>query len=174
MALTFCSFESLCKEVEIKPRRCIGDMLEDITNQLSINNRPLFIDEANYLMRFPELRDTIMDIHDLSTMPVILVGMLGIERDIRASAKLENRFLIDVQFQPLDMDDARMLTDMMCEVSVSDDLLADLHKFAKGNTRRIATGLYRIEQIASQVQARRMDLKTFKQSEGTYFLGVMA
>ena len=165
---------AICKEIDVFPKRYVGDMLEVITNKLSLANRPLFLDEANYLMRFPELRDTIMDLHDMSTIPIILVGMTGIEKQIKESEKFENRILIDVKFEALDLDDARKVANQLCEVAVADDLLADLHKYSKGNTRRIATGLYRIEQIASQLQVDAMNLAQFRQSKGTYFLGVSA
>ena len=163
-----------CRELEIPPRRYIGDMLDDITNTLSREQRPLFIDEADYLVRYPDLRDTIMDLQDMSTVPIILVGMKDIRSEIKKSEKFDNRFLIDVEFKPLDMNDARMITEQLCEVAVSDDLLADLHKYAKGNTRRITTGLYRIEQVAHQLGVKAMDLAQFREAKGTYFLGVAA
>ena len=149
-------------------------MLDTITNTLSRENRPLFIDEADYLVRFPDLRDTIMDLQDMSTVPIILVGMKEIKKEIKKSEKFDNRFLIDVEFKPLDITDARLLTDKLCEVTVSDDLLADLYKYARGNTRRITTGLFRIEQVAAQLSVQSMDLANFRAAEGTYFLGVSA
>ena len=165
---------AICRELEIKPKRCIGDMLDSINNTLSKECRPLFIDESDYLVRYPDMRDTIMDLQDMSTVPIILVGMKDIRREIKKSEKFDNRFLIDVEFLPLDMADARLITDQLCEVTVTDDLLADLYKYAKGNTRRITTGLYRIEQVAAQLGVSSMDLAGFREAEGTYFLGVSA
>ena len=165
---------AICKELQIKPKRCIGDMLCSITDKMSLENRPLFIDEAGYLVRNSEIRDTIMDLQDMSTVPIILIGMKDIKEEINKSEKFANRFLIDVEFKPLNMSDARLVTDQICEVTVSDDLLTDLYKDAKGNTRRITTGLYRIEQEASKLGSRDMDLARFKEVGGTYFLGVSA
>lgn len=165
---------AICRELEIPTRRYTDVMLDDITRKLSMDNRPLFIDEADYLVRFDDMRDSIMDLQDMSTMPIILVGMKDIKREIKKSEKFDNRFLIDVEFQPLDENDARLITDQLCEVAVCDDLLADLYKYAKGNTRRITTGLYRIEQVAASLGVNRMDLATFREAKGTYFLGVAA
>ncbi|WP_330925274.1 ATP-binding protein [Candidatus Sororendozoicomonas aggregata] len=165
---------AICRELEIQPRRCLGDMLNDINNQLSMEMRPLFIDEADYLVRYPDMRDTIMDLQDMSTVPIILVGMKDIRSEIKKSEKFDNRFLIDVHFTPLDKQDARVLTNALCEVEVADDLLTNLYKFARGNTRRITTGLYRIEQVAEQLGVKQMDLAAFKAAKGTYFLGVAA
>ncbi|KEQ19198.1 AAA family ATPase [Endozoicomonas numazuensis] len=165
---------SICRELEIPRRRYLDDMLNDIVNKLSMEGRPLFIDEADYLVRFDDIRDTIMDMQDMSVMPIILVGMKGIKNEIKKSDKFDNRFLIDVEFNALDMDDARLITDQLCEVQVSDDLLADLYKFARGNTRRITTGLYRIEQVAASLDVTSMDLAKFREARGTYFLGVAA
>ena len=165
---------AICRELEIPTRRYPDIMLDNITRKLSMDNRPLFIDEADYLVRYPDMRDSIMDLQDMSTMPIILVGMKDIKREIKKSEKFENRFLIDVEFQRLDENDARLITDQLCEVDVSDDLLADLYKYARGNTRRITTGLYRIEQVAASLSVNRMDLATFREARGTYFLGVAA
>ena len=164
----------ICRELEIPAKRCIGDMLDSITNCLSQENRPLFIDEADYLVRYPDLRDTLMDLQDMSTVPIILVGMKDIKKEIKKSEKFDNRFLIDVEFKKLEMGDARLVTDQLCEVTVADDLLHDLYKYARGNTRRITTGLYRIEQVAAELHVTRMDLASFRQAGGTYFLGVKA
>lgn len=172
---------AICDEIGIQPRR--SQMLNGIAQKMAQENRPLFIDEANYLMRFDILRDTIMDLHDITTVPIILIGMTGIRKQIRGSGnsenaeKFENRFLVDVRFEPLDMEDTRLLADQICEVEVADDLLQDLHKDARGNTRRIATGLYRIEQLAPRGgggggEKVVMDLERFRQCNGTYFLGV--
>lgn len=165
---------SICLELEIPTRRWLDVMLVDITNKLSLENRPLFIDEADYLVRFPDMRDTLMDLQDMSTVPIILVGMKDIKKEIKKSDKFDNRFLIDVEFEALDMNDARLITDQLCEVNVADDLLADLYKFARGNTRRITTGLYRIEQVAASLGVNDMNLERFREARGTYFLGVMA
>ncbi|WP_299734060.1 ATP-binding protein [uncultured Endozoicomonas sp.] len=165
---------AICRELEIPPRRFMDIMLDDITRKLSMEERPLFIDEADYLVRFPDMRDSIMDLQDMSTMPIILVGMKDIKREIKKSEKFDNRFLIDVEFLPLDEHDARLITEHLCEVSVSDCLLADLNKYAKGNTRRITTGLYRIEQVAASLGVKAMDLAAFREAKGTYFLGVSA
>lgn len=165
---------AICREMGIKPRRYMDLMLDDITRKLSMENRPLFIDEADYLIRYPDMRDTIMDLQDMSTLPIILVGMKDIKREIKRSEKFDNRFLIDVEFHPLDINDARLIADQVCDVRVGDDLLADLFKYARGNTRRISTGLYRIEQVAASLGRDTMELDVFREARGTYFLGVRA
>lgn len=165
---------TICRELEIPTRRYLDVMLDDITRKLSMENRPLFIDEADYLVRFPDIRDSIMDLQDMSTMPIILVGMKDIKREIRKSEKFDNRFLIDVEFKPLDDDDARLIAAQLCEVEVAEDLQAHLFKFARGNTRRITTGLYRIEQVAASLGIKRISLEQFREAGGTYFLGVAA
>ncbi|OED44065.1 hypothetical protein ACH42_08480 [Endozoicomonas sp. (ex Bugula neritina AB1)] len=166
--------ESLGDVLGVQNKRSSYRMLKAVADEMSRQNRPVFVDEADYLLRFDVLRDTIRDLHEATRVPVILVGHTGIERKVKESPQFENRFLIDVRFEPLSLDDARLLAARLCEVQVADDLLEDLHKYARGNTRKINTGLYRIEQCAATLQVERMSLTQFRQVKGTYFLGAAA
>ena len=94
--------ESLGDVLGIQNKRSSYRMLKAVADEMSRRNRPVFIDESDYLLRFDVLRDTIRDLHEATRVPIILVGHSGIERKIKESPQFDNRFLIDVDFQPLD------------------------------------------------------------------------
>lgn len=151
---------SIAKEIEIDVKGYNNtDACLAIIQNLSISGRPLFIDEADYIVSKELLLDTLRDIHDFTSVPVILIGMHGIEKRIKNNAQFTGRIIQKVEFQGADYEDARLLADGLCEVSVADDLLTKLHKTASPKTasnqivwgaeiRRLIVGLSKIEQFA--------------------------
>jgi hypothetical protein len=91
--------------------------------------------------------ETLRDIHDLSEMPVVLVGMEGIERRLVHRQQLARRISQWVEFLPADLEDAGILAQTMCSVKIADDLLQALHPEAKGSMRLMAVGLARIQAL---------------------------
>lgn len=140
--------ESICKELCIAKRARNVAAVDDIVQGLWTANRPLFIDEADYLVDQKRLIETLRDIGDLAQTPVILIGMKGIERRITERPQLYNRIAQWVEFQPATFEDTQLLARELCEVTVKDDLLRQLHQQAAGVVRLVVVGLNRIEQMA--------------------------
>ncbi len=145
-------------DLDVKGRNN-GEMVEAIIQRLAESNRPLFIDEADYIVESKRLTDTLRDIHDISTVPVILIGMHGIEKRIRGNEQFTGRIAQWVPFEGLDFDDAKLLAKSLAEVTISTDLLKQVHQAASPKTRqgglqpgaevrRLVVGLGRIEQYA--------------------------
>lgn len=125
-----------------------ADMIDFIVQKLAENPRPIFVDEADYLFKQLEMIDSLRDIYDLSGCPVIMCGMEEIGRRIQAHARFARRVTQWIEFEGIDKDDARVLADTVCEVSLADDLLTHLHKEARGNIGRMVIGLTKIERMA--------------------------
>uniref|UniRef100_UPI0026F2AC70 AAA family ATPase n=1 Tax=Thiohalomonas denitrificans TaxID=415747 RepID=UPI0026F2AC70 len=115
---------ALARELDLDPKGMNnGETLEAIVQRLAETGRPIFIDEADYVVEKATLTNALRDIHDLSTAPVILIGMHGIEKRIRKNPQFTGRVSQWVAFEGLDIDDARLLANGLCEVQVADDLL---------------------------------------------------
>lgn len=125
-----------------------ADMIDFIVQKLAENPRPIFVDEADYLFKQLEMVDSLRDIYDMSGCPVILCGMEEIGRRIQAHARFARRVTQWIEFEGIDLQDARTLADTICEVAISDDLLRHLHKEARGNIGRMVIGLTKIERMA--------------------------
>lgn len=132
-------------------------MVKRITEQLAINNRLLVVDEADYLFSNLKMLETLRDIHDVSGAPVIIVGMEGIERRIVNRPQFRRRISQWVEFRSADLEDARTLTNDVCEVEVEDDLLARLHEEAAGNVGLMVVGLSRIESLGRANGWKKLD-----------------
>lgn len=123
-------------------------MVDHIVATLQESQRPLFVDEADYLMSNGQMIETLRDIHDLSGVPVVLIGMEGIERRLVHRPQLARRISHWLEFLPADLEDARTLATTVCEVTLDDELLERLHKEAGGSMGLMTVGMARIEQLA--------------------------
>jgi DNA transposition AAA+ family ATPase len=165
--------ETICRELNIAARARIAQTVEAIVSKLAENGRPLFVDEADYVLGQARLVDTLRDLHDLSSVPVILIGMAGIDRKISLSPQLAGRMAQWVEFQPCTAQDAKQLARELCEVTVADDLLAELHTRAAGSVRNFVVGLGRIEQLARARSTTSIELAEWPRGQD-FFLGPSA
>lgn len=164
--------QTIARELDIEIKGKHGTnavLLTAIVDALTESRRPLFVDEADYLLDKRALVDTLRDIHDLSTVPVVLIGEPRIAKDIKLNPRFAGRVSQWVKFEGLHMRDARMVADELCEIEVADDLLQDLYHAAspKNSTghiiggaevRRVVVGLGTIEKFAQQRGRQHMEL----------------
>ena len=122
-------------------------MMTSAVQSLNEDPRPIFIDEADYLFKRPDMLDAMRDIYDITGSPVILIGMEEFARKVQSRGKFARRITQWVRFCGIDIEDARTLTETICSVRIADDLLAHVHKEAKKNIGRMVTGFARIEQF---------------------------
>lgn len=163
--------DSICKELGVGRRATNVDTIEAIVQRLAETGRPLFIDEADYLLSKKMLIETLRDIHDLSTVPVILIGMHGFRRKVEHLQQLTGRIAQRVEFEPATADDAALLIKSLADVDVAADLVRKLHSDAHGSVRLMIVGLARIEQFARARNLARITLSDWP-SNAEFFVGV--
>lgn len=139
---------TVMRELEADPLFRRQAMLDYITEQLAATQRPLFVDEADYLLKDGDMLEALRDVHDLSGAPVVLIGMANIEKRLVHKKQLARRISHWVEFLPSDLDDARTLASTVCEVGIDDELLTRLHAEAKGSIGNMVVGMARIEALA--------------------------
>ncbi len=118
--------EAILVELGLAPIRPCARAVYAIVEKLmtSDTSRSIFIDEADYLTNRGWLLDTIRDIHDLSSAPIILVCMDRFRRECEKAEQFAGRIYRDVAFGPADETDARMLATELCDRAViADDLV---------------------------------------------------
>lgn len=162
--------ETICRELNIAASNRLSRTVDALVDKLAETGRPLFVDEADYVVAQQRLADTLRDLHDLSSVPVILIGMAGIDRKISTSPQLSGRIAQWVEFQPASVEDAKLLTRELCEIGVADDLVAELHGRANGSMRNIVVGLGKIEQYARSRSTGKVALADWPRG-ADFFLG---
>ncbi|MDV2997487.1 MAG: hypothetical protein N4J56_007192 [Chroococcidiopsis sp. SAG 2025] len=150
---------AILAELSIAPPRFPAQMLQAIVAQMKLSQRPLFIDEADYLLHNPRMIDAARDIHDRAELPVWLVGSQKLEKQIAQRKIVAGRISQWVKFSPCDLEDTQRLAKELCLVEVQVDLLERLHQAAKGSIRSIAVGLSRIEAFAKVQRWNEIDAK---------------
>jgi DNA transposition AAA+ family ATPase len=163
---------TIMRELGHEPLHRAADNVSAIVRLMIASNRGLFVDELDYLVGRGELLpalDTLRDIHDMAKMPVLLIGMKGVQAKIANRLQLARRITQWVAFLPADAADARVLADTVCEVGVDDELLADLHGEANGNIGLVSNGLARIEHFAKANGKKTVTRELWGQRQ--FFLG---
>jgi DNA transposition AAA+ family ATPase len=143
--------DALLLELEIDAVGRNAMRFRQVVEAMTEASRPLIVDEIDYLVPpFGNfiLLEMLRDLHDITGIPILLVGMQGIERQMPKRKQLARRISDWVEFQPLDLEDARVLADTITEVHVTDDLLAALYEATRGIVGHLAVGLARIEKYA--------------------------
>jgi len=138
----------IMQELGASPMGRSAAMARYIADELRRTDRPLFVDEADYLLHDTRMLETLRDLHDASDVPVMLIGMEGLDRKLAHRQQLCRRISQWVEFRPASPEDARILASTVCEVAVADDLLERLHTQAKGSIGLMVVGLSRVEAVA--------------------------
>lgn len=139
---------ALVHELGGQPGGSNAKMFGFITEQLCREPRPVFVDEADYLLQNVKMLETLRDLHDTTGVPLIIIGMDDIARRITNRPQFHRRITQWVKFRELDLADMRTLVDSVCEVGISDELAGKLHHAAGGRMGLITVGLARIEAVA--------------------------
>lgn len=163
--------QALSKELNLPRQTSSAEMLDSVIQELTAEQRPLFIDEADYLLRKVELFDLVRDIYDLASVPVILVGMPRFIRKIKEErwARHARRITRVVEFTGLSPDETALVAEELCEISISSNLAQMLHQKTQGNIGHVVTGLRKIEALAN---ANGLDAVGLRDWDGrSFFLG---
>jgi len=163
--------ETILDELGRPTSRRIHHMIKEIVATMAQEGRVLFVDEADYIIENKKLTETLRDIHDLTGMPVILIGMSGIQRKLRGSKQLSGRMSQWVEFQKCDIADARKVADALCEVAITDELLVHLHGKARGSMRLMVVGMGQIELGANNRGIGEVTLDDWLAWSMTFFIG---
>lgn len=154
---------TIATELDVAPASSNDETLRRIVNALAQSGRPLVIDEADYVVDNTKLLNTLRDLHDLSTMPLILVGMADFVKKLRArrdQKQFAQRVAEELEFKPLDRDDMRVLADTLLEgVELEDDIVSLLHEYSAGITREASIGLSKIERLAKRTSIKKFGVK---------------
>lgn len=152
----------ICHELGLPRQRLKHPMINGIIGAMLVEPRPIFVDEADYLLRSFDMLDTLRDIYDMVPGAcVILVGMEELAAKVRANGRFARRVTQWVEFSGLDVADAVTLAATVCEVGVARDLVEHLHRETRGNVGRMVVGLTRIESLGKLNGMAEVDLEAW-------------
>lgn len=132
------------------------DKFKSICNCLKDDPRPIFVDEGDYLLHDVRMLESLRDIHDVENVPVVLVGMKGIEQRLKNRPQFSSRISQFIEFKACDLADARLVSHTLCEVEISEELIASMHRKSQGNIRNMVVALSLMESYAKELGVARL------------------
>lgn len=140
--------EMILRSMGIAPGRTIGDMVEQIGDQLSRSERPLLIDEADLVAK-DGMIGIIRDIYESSQGTVILIGEENLPQTLRKWERVHNRMLDWVAAQPADIREVGLLARMKCPgIEIAPEVQQLVLEKSQARARRIVVNLRQITEYA--------------------------
>ncbi|MGV6840008.1 MAG: AAA family ATPase [Planktomarina sp.] len=133
--------QSILREMSIEPAKTIADMVDQIAREMTMSGRPLFIDEADYLIK-RKMIELVRDIYESSFAPVVLIGEANMPQNLQTWERVHGRVLSWVGAQAACLADVTQLASIYCPgVTLSDDFQAKLLAGSKNSIRRVCVNL---------------------------------
>ncbi len=139
--------EDLVKELGEQPLYRASALFGQAKEQLEKNPRLVIVDEADYLLHDPRAMETLRDLHDTTPCSVCIIGMALMDRKLARFRHLFDRFAEVVKFGDLTLNDIKIVAAQNCDVRVTDDAAAFIHR----NTprfRQVIAWLHKAEHLA--------------------------
>ncbi len=139
---------ALCRELRLPAGGSCASQVERVVEALSKSGQTVFIDECDYIVKQTRLIETLRDLHDLSTVPVIMIGEEKILERLGHLKRFTSRIAEHVTFAPLDETDAQLMARELCDVTVQPELVTEILRKTGGNCRNIVVSLAQAEKEA--------------------------
>lgn len=142
--------QAILREIGLPPVRGVAAMVDAIGAQLARTDRPLIIDDAQYLLR-KRMIELTRDIYESSQAPVILVGEEKLPQDLTRWENIHNRQLAWEPALACNLSDAEKLVPIYASgITIDTPLLAAIVEASGGSIRRVATNIARVKELARQ------------------------
>lgn len=159
-ARNFC--QAVLGELSVPARGTVGDMVDQIAQNLAVLDVPLIIDEADHLVA-RRMIELVRDIYEGSHAPVVLIGEELLPQKLREWERVHGRMLDWVAAQPADMGDLNHLAPIYAPRTVIDDgLKAEVLRMSSGSIRRICVNLAAIHERAQVLGVSRIGPADFE------------
>lgn len=156
---------AILKEMGIEPAKTLYEMTDQIAEQLVLSNRPLIVDEFDYLVE-KHIIETVRDIYEGSHAPILLIGEQKLPDKIRRSKweRFYGRVLVWAEAKPLTLEDVRELAAIYTAgIEIADDLLRSVHDASAGSARLTAVNLDGIRDFCVRTHTRYIANADYKQ-----------
>lgn len=150
--------EAIMREMGLTPVRGVARMVDAIGAQLARTDRPLIIDDAQYLLR-KRMVELARDVYESSQAPVVLVGEEKLPQDLTRWENIHNRMLAWEPALACNKADAQQLALIYARgIEVDSDLLSAIVEASGGSIRRVAVNLERVRELCRTRGSKQADL----------------
>ena len=138
----------------------IQDTFNLVEQKLKQNPKPLIIDEVDYLVP-NNVIEILRDLHDRTMCPMILVGMINIDKKLSRYPHLKDRIYKTFKFEPYDKQDIMQILSELSEIPITNDgleYLATRHN----QLRQIVKLINKIEKLAKTNELKELNEKNLR------------
>ena len=140
--------EMIVAELDESPRYRYSDLFAQAKETLIKKNLTLIVDEIDFCCRDSRVLESLRDLHDECGVPVVLVGMQTVSRQLKRYAHFYSRISQIYQFQPLDEDDVTAAAKELCEAPITKEACKSLHAATCGSFRSLKIIINHLETLA--------------------------
>lgn len=151
--------EAILEELGLQARGTAADMVDRIAEALAIDNLPLLIDEADFLVK-KGMIEIVRDLYEMSETAVVLIGEELLPQKLKRWERVHGRIRSWVSAELADDRDFDLLRDIRCPgIEIEPKLEAAIKKASNGSARRIVVNLDEVEEISRRVGRESVGLK---------------
>ena len=153
--------EKIVYELGESPSRKMADLIEQCITHLRLNPQVIIIDEVDYLINRHRIVETLRDLHDLTGVPIVLIGMQEAKTKLGKYRHLYDRISEIIEFKPFSKDDMDVIVEELSEIKITDE--AKEIFFEKTNRfRQVIKGISLLENLAKTNGLNKIDVKQVK------------
>ena len=119
--------EEIVKDLDEIPRFLSSDNFNVVVKKLKQNPQIIFIDEIDYLMNNYKTIETLRDIHDKTSCPIIFIGMGLAHRKLERYTHLYDRFSEVLKFETFGINDLSQIINQLSEIPFTPDAIEYIH-----------------------------------------------
>ena len=153
--------EKIVYELGESPSRKMADLIEQCITHLRLKPQVIIIDEVDYLINRHRIVETLRDLHDLTGVPIVLIGMQEAKTKLGKYRHLYDRISEIIEFKPFFKDDLDVIVEELSEIKITDE--AKEIFFEKTNRfRQVIKGISLLENLAKTNGLHKIDVKQVK------------
>lgn len=153
--------EKIVYELGESPSRKMADLIEQCITHLRLKPQIIIIDEVDYLINRHIIVETLRDLHDLTGVPIVLIGMQEAKTKLGKYRHLYDRISEIIEFKPFSKDDLDVIVEELSEIKITDE--AKEIFFEKTNRfRQVIKGISLLENLAKTNGLNKIDVKQVK------------
>ena len=153
--------EKIVYELGESPSRKMADLIEQCITHLRLKPQIIIIDEVDYLINRHRIVETLRDLHDLTGVPIVLIGMQEAKTKLGKYRHLYDRISEIIEFKPFSKDDLDVIVEELSEIKITDE--AKEIFFEKTNRfRQVIKWISLLENLAKTNGLNKIDVKQVK------------
>ena len=153
--------EKIVYELGESPSTKMADLIEQCITHLRLKPQVIIIDEVDYLINRHRIVETLRDLHDLTGVPIVLIGMQEAKTKLGKYRHLYDRISEIIEFKPFSKDDLDIIVEELSEIKITDE--AKEIFFEKTNRfRQVIKGISLLENLAKTNGLHKIDVKQVK------------